>query len=83
MELYSVNLSSLLMRKAAIIEISSNLILYVAVPIIVVLVMLIAIGIGILGSVTGTSNVTQMSTSAAGLPTDDVINTKYLEITNH
>jgi hypothetical protein len=68
---------------AAIVEISSNLIVYVAIFLIIVLAMLTAIGIGTLDLVTGASNVTQMPTSAAGLPTGDVINTKYLEITNH
>lgn len=71
------------MEEAAIVEISSNLILYVAIFLIIVLAMLTAFGIVTLDLVTGTSNVTQIPTSAAGLPTGDVINSKYLEITNH
>jgi hypothetical protein len=71
------------MKEAAIVEASSNFITYVTIFLILIVCLLIAIGIGMLDFATGTSNVTQVSTSAADLPAGDVINTKYLEITNH
>jgi hypothetical protein len=71
------------MKEAAIVEASSNFITYVTIFLILIVCLPIAIGIGMLDFATGTSNVTQVSTSAADLPAGDVINTKYLEITNH
>jgi hypothetical protein len=71
------------MKEAVIVETSSNFISFVTIFLIVIVCPLIAIGIGMMGFATGTCNVTQVSTSAADLPAGDVINTKYLEITNH
>jgi len=71
------------MKEAAIVEASSNFTTYVTIFLILIVCLLIAIGIGMLDFATGTSSVTQVSTSAADLPAGDVINTKYLEITNH
>jgi hypothetical protein len=71
------------MQEPAIVETSSNFISYVTIFLILIVCPLIAIGIGMMAFATGTSNVTQVSTSAADLPAGDVINTKYLEIINH
>ena len=53
---------------------------YVVIVLVLVFSMLFTININYL---LGTSNTPQMSTSAPEQPTGDVINTKYLEITNH
>jgi hypothetical protein len=71
------------MKEAAIVETPSNFITYVTIFLILMVCLMIAIGSSILDFATGTSNVTQISTSATDLPAGDVINTKYLEITNH
>jgi hypothetical protein len=71
------------MKELAKVEPSCNFITYVIIFLILVLFMLIAVGISTSHPVTGTTNLTQMPTSTADLPTGDVITTKYLEITNH
>jgi hypothetical protein len=71
------------MKEAAIREVSTNFTTYVAIILILVIFMLITIDINTLDLVIGTSNITQTSTSTTDLPTGDVMNTKYLEITNH
>jgi hypothetical protein len=71
------------MKEVAIVETSSNFIIYVTIFLILIISLIIAISFGMLDFVIGSSNISQISTPAADLPAGDVINTKYLQITNH